>query len=158
MWGRRIYNNVAPYLTNNFEGLSMPREPKTKITDASVADFFDSIPDKERREDCRAVAKLMQKITKAKPKMWGTSIVGFGTRVYQGSSGEATWMEIGFSPRKANLTLYIMTGVDAHPALFKKLGKFKNGKGCLYINHLSDIDMKVLEKIITASVARIRKR
>jgi hypothetical protein len=138
------------------EGLSMPKEPKTKLTDASVADFFDSIPDKERREDCRAVAKLMQKVTKAKPAMWGASIVGFGTRVYQGSSGTSTWMEIGFSPRKANLTLYIMTGVEAHPALFKKLGKYKNGKGCLYINRLSDIDIKILEKIITASVARIR--
>jgi hypothetical protein len=65
-------------------------------------------------------------------------------------------MEIGFSPRKANLTLYIMTGIEAHPALFKQLGKYKNGKGCLYINHLSDINIKVLEKIITASVARIR--
>jgi hypothetical protein len=136
----------------------MPREPKTKLNDASVADFLDGIPDKERREDCRAVAKLMQKVTKAKPKMWGTSIVGFGTRVYQGSSGEATWMEIGFSPRKAALTLYIMTGVERLPALFKKLGKYKTGKGCLYLKHLSDIDVKVLEKIITASVARIRKQ
>jgi hypothetical protein len=134
----------------------MAKEPKTKITEASVDDFLDSIPDAERRADCKAVAKLMKKVTKAAPKMWGTNIVGFGTRKYQGSSGTSTWMEIGFSPRKANLTLYIMTGIEAHPALFKKLGKYKNGKGCLYINHLSDIDMKVLELIITASVARIR--
>ena len=134
----------------------MAKEPKTKLTEASVDDFLDSIPDAERRADCKTAAKLMKKITKAAPKMWGTSIVGFGTREYQGASGTSKWMEIGFSPRKANLTLYIMTGIEAHPALFKKLGKYKNGKGCLYINHLSDIDMKVLELIITASVARIR--
>src|ERR1700733_13444275 len=102
MWGRRIYNNVTSSpantgspdtpMTATFKGLSMPKELKTKTTGASVADFFDSIPDKDRREDCRAVAKLMQKVTKAKPKMWGTSIVGFGTRVYQGASGTSTWM------------------------------------------------------------------
>ena len=134
----------------------MAREPKTKVTEASVADFFDSLPDAATREDCRAVAKLMQKVTKAKPKMWGTSIVGFGTRDYQGASGTSRWMEIGFSPRKANLTLYIMTGIERHPQLFKKLGKFKTGKGCLYLKRLSDIDITVLEQIITESVARIR--
>jgi hypothetical protein len=134
----------------------MPREPKTKVNEASVAEFFDSLPDAATRADCRAVAKLMQKVTKAKPKMWGASIVGFGTRDYQGSSGTSTWMEIGFSPRKANLTLYIMTGVERQPALFKKLGKFKTGKGCLYLKRLSDIDITVLEQIITESVARIR--
>jgi hypothetical protein len=134
----------------------MAREPKTKLTEASVDDFLDSIPDEERRTDCKAVAKLMKKVTKAAPKMWGSSIVGFGTREYQGASGTSTWMEIGFSPRKANLTLYIMTGIESHPALFKRLGKYKNGKGCLYINHLSDIDLNVLEQIITASVGRIR--
>jgi hypothetical protein len=134
----------------------MAREPKTKLTEASVDDFLDSIPDEERRTDCKAVAKLMKRVTKAAPKMWGSSIVGFGTREYQGASGTSTWMEIGFSPRKANLTLYIMTGIESHPALFKRLGKYKNGKGCLYINHLSDIDLNVLEQIITASVGRIR--
>jgi hypothetical protein len=134
----------------------MAREPKTKLTEASVDEFLDSIPDDERRADCKAVAKLMKKVTKAVPKMWGTSIVGFGTREYQGASGTSKWMEIGFSPRKANLTLYIMTGIESHPALFKQLGKYKNGKGCLYINHLSDIDLNVLEQIITASVRRIR--
>jgi hypothetical protein len=134
----------------------MAREPKTKLTEASVDDFLDGIPEEERRTDCKAVAKLMKKVTKAAPKMWGTSIVGFGTREYQGASGTSTWMEIGFSPRKANLTLYIMTGIESHPALFKRLGKYKNGKGCLYINHLSDIDLNVLEQIITASVGRIR--
>ncbi len=134
----------------------MAREPKTKLTEASVEDFLDGIPDDERRADCKAVAKLMKKVTKATPKMWGTSIVGFGTREYQGASGTSTWMEIGFSPRKANLTLYIMTGIESHPALFKRLGKYKNGKGCLYINHLSDIDVDVLEQIMTASVGRIR--
>ena len=135
----------------------MAKEPKTKVNEASVADFLDSIPDAGRRDDCKAVAKLMQKVTKAKPKMWGTSIVGFGTRDYPGASGTSTWMEIGFSPRKANLTLYIMTGIERHPALFKKLGKYKHGKGCLYLKHLADVDVKVLEEIITASVGRIRR-
>jgi hypothetical protein len=134
----------------------MARESKTKLTEASVDDFLDSIPDDGRRADCKAVAKLMKKVTKAAPRMWGTSIVGFGTREYQGASGTSTWMEIGFSPRKANLTLYIMTGIEAHPALFKQLGKYKNGKGCLYINRLSDVDLNVLEQIITASVEGIR--
>jgi hypothetical protein len=134
----------------------MAREPKTKLTEASVDDFLESIPDEGRRTDCKAVAKLMKKVTKAAPKMWGTSIVGFGTREYQGASGTSTWMEIGFSPRKANLTLYVMTGIESHPALFKRLGKYKNGKGCLYINRLSDVDLNVLEQIITASVGRIR--
>jgi hypothetical protein len=134
----------------------MATEPKTRLTEASVDEFLDSIPDEERRTDCKAVAKLMKKVTKAAPKMWGSSIVGFGTREYQGASGTSTWMEIGFSPRKANLTLYIMTGIESHPALFKRLGKYKNGKGCLYINHLSDVDLNVLEQIMTASVGRIR--
>lgn len=134
----------------------MAKEPKTKVNEASVAKFIDSLADAGTREDCRAVAKLMEKVTKAKPKMWGTSIVGFGTRDYQGSSGTSTWMEIGFSPRKANLTLYIMTGIERHPELFKRLGKFKNGKGCLYLKRLSDIDIKILEQIIRESVARIR--
>lgn len=134
----------------------MAREPKTKVSEASVADFIDAIPDPGRRDDCRAVAKLMQKVTKSKPKMWGSSIVGFGTREYQGASGTSTWMIIGFSPRKAALTLYIMTGVERHPELFKKLGKFKHGKGCLYLKRLADIDVNVLERIITESVARIR--
>ena len=134
----------------------MAREPKTKVTQASVAEFLESLPDAATRADCKAVAKLMQKVTKAKPKMWGTSIVGFGTRDYPGASGTSTWMEIGFSPRKANLTLYIMTGIERHPELFKKLGKYKNGKGCLYLKRLTDIDMNVLEQIITASVKRIR--
>jgi hypothetical protein len=134
----------------------MARESKTKLTEASVDDFLDSIRDDARRADCKAVAKLMKKVTKAAPRMWGTSIVGFGTREYQGASGTSTWMEIGFSPRKANLTLYIMTGIEAHPALFKQLGKYKNGKGCLYINRLSDVDLNVLEQIITASVEGIR--
>jgi hypothetical protein len=134
----------------------MAKEPKTRITEESVADFLDAIPDESRRADCKTVAKIMRKVTKAAPKMWGPSIVGFGTREYQGASGSATWMLIGFSPRKANLTLYIMTGIERHPELFKRLGKFKNGKGCLYINRLSDIDLKVLEQIITESVARIK--
>jgi hypothetical protein len=134
----------------------MSREPKTKVSEASVEKFFDALPDAAVRADCRAVSKLMKKVTNAEPKMWGTSIVGFGTRDYEGASGTSTWMEIGFSPRKANLTLYIMTGIERHPELFERLGKYKNGKGCLYLKRLADIDIKILEQIIRESVARIR--
>ncbi len=128
----------------------MPRELKTKKTDASAAKFLAALPDAELRGDCQALAKLMQKATGAPPKMWGPSIVGFGDREYQGASGSMRWMVIGFAPRKANITLYHM-GIQRQPALLEKLGKHKTGKGCLYIKRLADVDVKVLEKIIAAS-------
>jgi len=131
----------------------MPRELKTKKTEASVAEFLAAIPEADLRADCRAVAKLMQKATGAPGKMWGASIVGFGDREYQGASGTTKWMVMGFAPRKANLTLYLMGGIHSHPALLKKLGKHKTGKGCLYVKRLADVDAKVLEEIITASAA-----
>ena len=127
----------------------MPRELKTKKTTESVAAFIEGIHDAELRADCRAVAKLMRKATGAAPKMWGTSIVGFGEREYQGASGSMRWMVLGFAPRKANLTMYLMGGVQRHPALLKKLGKHKTGKGCLYVKRLADVDLNVLEEIIT---------
>lgn len=133
-------------------------ELKTKKNSASVRDFINAIPDKRRREDCKKVAALMQRVTKARPVMWGSSIVGFGTYHYVYASGrEGDWMLTGFSPRKQNLTLYIMAGFDRYDELMKKLGRCKTGKSCLYINSLEDIDMKVLERLIKESVAHMRK-
>lgn len=130
-------------------------ELKTKPTDQSVRDFLNQIPDEERRENCFALAKLMQEITGSKPKMWGPSIVGFGSYHYEYASGrEGDWMLTGFSPRKKDLTLYIMMGFDKHPELMKQLGKHSVGKSCLYIKRLSDIHLPTLKKLIKASVKR----
>ena len=135
----------------------MARELKTKKTDESVAKFVDGIPDATMRADAKVVAKIMEKATKAKGKMWGTSIVGFGSRQYEGRTGSIDWMLVGFSPRKAALTLYSMAGMEREPELFAKLGKYKTGKGCLYIKRLTDVDVKVLEKIVTAAVVRLKE-
>ena len=127
-------------------------EIKTKKTGASVADFLNSIPDAQMREDSRTVAKLMQTATKAEPKMWGPSIVGFGhcRLVYPGGK-EMDWMQIAFSPRKANITLYLTADV-LKSDLMKKLGKNSCGKGCLYIKKLSDVDLPTLKKLIQNTV------
>ena len=128
-------------------------ELKTKPTQASVKEFLDQIPDKERREDCFAIAKMMEEITGDKPRMWGPSIVGFGTYRYKYASGrEGDWPVTGFSPRKKDLTLYIMMGFDKHPELMEQLGKHSVGKSCLYIKRLSDIHLPTLKKLIKASV------
>lgn len=133
-------------------------EPKTKLTNASVKDFLNQIDDEGRRQDCFAVAKMMEEITGEKPKMWGTSIVGFGTYHYKGASGrEGDWMITGFSPRKSNLTLYIMAGFDKHPELMKQLGKHSTGKSCLYIKRLSDMHLPTLKKLIKAGVKQMEK-
>ena len=132
-------------------------EMKTKQTDASVKDFLNHIPDEQRREDCFAVAKIMEEITGNKPKMWGPSIVGFGTYHYKYASGrEGDWMITGFSPRKKDLTLYIMMGFEKYPELMKQLGKHSTGKSCLYIKRLSDIHMPTLKKLIKASVKQFK--
>jgi len=131
-------------------------ELKTKPTDESVKDFLNRIPDRERREDCFAVAQLMEEITGDKPKMWGPSIVGFGTYHYKYDSGrEGDWLVIGFSPRKKDLTLYLMMGFEKHAELMKQLGKHSTGKSCLYIKRLSDIDVPTLKKLIKASVKQL---
>lgn len=128
-------------------------ELKTKKTRASVARFVDSIEDEQQRKDSRAVLKLMQKITGEKPKMWGPAIIGFGSYHYKYASGrEGEWFLTGFSPRKQALTLYIMSGFTQYDALLKKLGKFKAGKACLYINKLEDVHLPTLEKLIRQSV------
>ena len=128
-------------------------ELKTKPTQASVKEFLNQIPDKERREDCFAVAKMMEEITGEKPKMWGPSIIGFGTYHYKYASGrEGDWPVTAFSPRKKDLTLYIMMGFEKYPELMEKLGKHSVSKSCLYIKRLSDIHVPTLKKLIKASV------
>jgi hypothetical protein len=133
-------------------------ELKTKQTDASVKDFLNQIPDAERREDCFAVAKIMEEITGSKPKMWGPSIVGFGSYHYKYDSGrEGDWMLTGFSPRKKDLTLYIMMGFEKYPELMKQLGKHGTGKSCLYIKRLSDVHVPTLKKLIKSSVKQLQE-
>ena len=133
-------------------------ELKTKVNKASVDKFIKSVKDEQTRDDCFKIAEIMQKATKAEPKMWGTSIVGFGTYHYKGASGrEGDWFVAGFSPRKQNLTLYIMTGFDEYEDLLAKLGKHSMGKACLYIKRLADVDLKVLKELITKSVKHMQK-
>jgi hypothetical protein len=134
-------------------------ELKTTRNNASVSAFLDAIKDECRRADCKAVARLMQKMTGEKPKMWGTSIVGFGSYHYVYASGrEGDWPITGFSPRAQALTLYIMSGFDGEPALMKKLGKYKTGKSCLYVKSLADVDVAVLEELVRRSIDFIRKK
>lgn len=128
-------------------------ELKTKETSESVSAFIDKIADKNRREDCLAVIDIMRAVTKEEPKMWGSSIVGFGRYHYKGASGrEGDWMITGFSPRKGPLTLYIFGGFDSFADLMQRLGKYKTGGSCLYIKTLADVDMGVLKKLIARSV------
>lgn len=132
-------------------------ELKTKLNEASVEDFIGKIEDEKVREDCERVSEMMRKATGAKPKMWGASIVGFGLHNYKYASGrEGEWMEVGFSPRKGNLTLYVISDLTK-PELLAKLGKHKTGKSCLYVKQLGDVDEKVLMKIIEDSVEDVRK-
>jgi hypothetical protein len=127
-------------------------EPKTQKTKASVADFIAAIEDEKKRKDAKAVDKLMRAVSGAKPVLWGPSIIGYGEYAYMGASGRSgVWPKIGFSPRKTNLTLYIMPGFDKYDALLKKLGKHKTGKSCLYINKLADVDEAVLRELAERS-------
>ena len=131
----------------------MPSEPKTKPTDASVADFLDAVPHPGRREDGKVIAALMAEITGEKPVMWGPSIVGYGS--YRGPTGD--WPIIGFSPRKANLVLYIMRGFKDSADLLAKLGKHKTSGGCLYLNRLDGVDIGALRTLCEESVAYMRE-
>lgn len=136
-------------------------ELKTKVTQASVKDFIDKVPDKTKRQDGLALVKLFQKITGEKPKIWGTNIIGFGSYHYKSerSSQEGDWMLTGFSPRKQNLTLYMMLGFKDYSVLLKKLGKHKiSGRSCLYINKLSDVDTSVLQQLIKQSFLAMKKK
>ena len=133
-------------------------ELKTKKNKASVTDFLNGIANEGRRRDCLNVLELMKEVTKSKPSMWGDSIVGFGSYHYKYASGrEADWFLTGFSPRKQNLTVYLMSGFDRYGDLLKKLGKHKTSKSCLYINKLDDIDLPTLKKLVKSSVDHLRK-
>src|SRR5215467_5737792 len=127
-------------------------EAKTKATNESVNDFLNKIPDEERRADCFQVAKIMEEVTGEKPKMWGPSIVGFGSYHYKYDSGrEGDWLMTGFSPRKKDLTLYMMMGFEKHRELMQQLGKYKTSKSCLYIKRLDDVHLPTLKKLIKQS-------
>jgi hypothetical protein len=128
-------------------------ELETKQTKTSVNAFLNDIEDDQQRKDAKAIAKMMKVATGVPPKMWGTSIVGFGSYSYKYASGhEGEWPLTGFSPREQNLSLYIMTGFKGYQPLLKKLGKHKTGKACLYIKRLDDVDREVLQELITKSV------
>jgi hypothetical protein len=130
---------------------------KTKPTEISVAAFVDALPDLARREDAKALVKLMRRATGEKPKMWGPSIVGFGSYHYTYESGrEGDMPLVGLSPRKAATVLYGLRGSGESEALLAKLGKYTTGKGCLYIKKLADVDRAVLEELVATSVAAKR--
>ena len=134
-------------------------EPKTKRHDGDVNEFLDAVENPRRREDARRVLELMRKVTGEPPKMWGSSIVGFGSYHYKYASGrEGDWMITGFSPRKQNLTIYIMPGFSEFSELLARLGKHKTSKSCLYLNKLDDVDLEVLAELVRESVMEMRHR
>ncbi len=132
---------------------------KTKPTRKSVEAFLGTIEDPARRRECRTIAKIMREVTGTKATMWGPSIVGFGSYHYKYASGrEGDFFLTGFSPRKHNLTLYIMSGFTGYTALLRKLGKHSTGKSCLYIKSLAQVDLDVLTELIQQSVAHMKSR
>lgn len=134
-------------------------ELKTKKTRASVKAFVNGVENPQRREDCARVVEIMADITGEKPAMWGTSIIGFGSYHYNYDSGRSgDWPLTGVSPRKQNLSIYIMTGFGNSEALMKKLGKYRTGRSCLYVNKLDDIHLPTLKTLIRRSVAAMRKK
>ena len=134
-------------------------ELKTKKTELSVDAFIKKIPDAQKQKDAFTIIELMEKVTKAKGKMWGSAIIGFGDQHLKYESGrELDWFVMGFSPRKQNLALYIFGAVEKQQSLLKKLGKHKTGKVCVYIKRIHDIDVSVLKKMISNSVKHIKSR
>ena len=134
-------------------------EPKTKKNDASVENFLNSVANQTRREDSLALLGLMRDVTGEEAKMWGSSIVGFGSYHYVYQSGrEGDWMLTGFSPRKQNLAIYIMAGFSDYGPLLEKLGKHRTGKSCLYVNKLADVDINVLHELVRRGVRSMRKK
>jgi hypothetical protein len=133
-------------------------EPKTAPTGASVTTFIDGIEDTAKRRDARALVRLMRKVTQAAPRMWGPSIVGFGQYRYRYESGrEGEWMLTGFSPRKRELSIYIMSGFAGHEELLDRLGPHRTGRSCLYVRRLADVDLHALEELVSRSVDHLRK-
>ena len=132
---------------------------KTKQNEASVDAYLDSVENETRREDAQRLLALMREITGEPPKMWGSSIVGFGSYHYTYASGrEGDWPIVGFAPRKRNLVLYIMPGFARYDDLLSRLGKHRTGKSCLYVNKLADVEPMVLEQLIRESVAEMQRR
>ncbi|MBA9073953.1 hypothetical protein GGR22_002120 [Flavobacterium gossypii] len=129
-------------------------EIKTKPTVASVEDFINTIPEEQKRKDSFVILEMMKEASGEEPVLWGSSLIGFGTKRYKSAATgrEVDWLKIGFSPRKANLSLYISVGIAEHAEALKKLGKHKTGVGCLYINKLADVDLDVLKGMIAASL------
>lgn len=131
---------------------------KTQPTKASATKFVAQIADEGTRQDCRALRALMSQATKAKPVMWGESIVGFGKWSYKTRSGcTGDWFTMGFSPRKQGLTLYLLPNLDDYAAELAKLGKHKTGRCCLCIKRLADVDLKVLKRMLAKSVKQTKK-
>ncbi len=132
---------------------------KTKENNASIEDFIKTVGTEEKQKDATELLSMMKKITGEKPKMWGASIIGFGNYIYEspatGRRGE--WFLTGFSPRKQNMTVYVMPGFGAYTDLLKKLGKHKTGGGCLYFNKLADVDTKVLKELITTAYKQMKE-
>ncbi len=132
---------------------------KTAANKGSVKDFIDSVENDTRREDARALAKLMRRVSRKRATLWGSSIVGFGKYHYRYDSGrEGDIFRVGFSPRKQNMVVYIMPGFSGYAPLMKKLGKHKTGRSCLYINKLADVDMDVLEQLVVRSLEHMEKK
>lgn len=133
---------------------------KTKENNASVDDFLQAIGDEAKRKDAVEILSMMNKATGEKPKMWGTSIIGYGNYIYEspktGRSGE--WFMMGFSPRKQNITLYLMPGIGYYKELVEQLGKYKTGGSCLYINRLSDVNAKVLKQLLSAAYKNMKQK
>ena len=132
---------------------------KTVVNHGSVADFIESVEDEGKRQDSDTLLKLFERVTGYPAKLWGTSIIGFGSYHYKSdrSKQEGDWPLAGFSPRKQALTIYIMSGIAEHSELVEKLGKHKTSVSCLYVKRLRDIDLGLLEKLIKQSVEQMKK-
>ena len=138
--------------------MSKGKARKTNLTGKSVDDYIDSVPSEQVRADCRTIAAIMEKATRAKPEMWGTSIVGFGRYMWYGAGGKGTeWMVTAFAPRKTNITVYLWPQFEGKGELLARLGKHSCGKGCLYIKRLSDVHVPTLTKLIESSVKFARE-
>lgn len=134
-------------------------ELKTRQTESSVRGYLDAIEDDQRRRDCEVLVALMRRVTRKEPRMWGTSIVGFGSYHYKYASGhEGDMCLVGFSSRKGDISVYITGSFDGREELLSQLGKHKTAKACLYVKRTSDIDLRILEKLVARSVAEVKRR
>lgn len=150
--------NLSPVTRSPSAGASTLASSKTVPTRKSVTAFLAGL-DSDQRKDCQSLGKIMRAATGKRAKMWGDSLVGFGSYHYKYASGrEGNFFLAGYSPRKRNITVYVMDGFNSHGPLMKKLGAHKTGKSCLYLKRLSDVDLAVLEKLIHNSVEAMRKR